>query len=236
VLTVHSVQKPGARERIEERLGHRIPQNDYLSIIEPYEGIKHLDEIRGTLKSGDIVEMIPVSMVPKIVPFPEEMPINTKVKSAYRQIHGIISSVEVGENVSYARHTEMTKNRKNILKLLWTFGLYGELERGGEILILSSEKYSTQKIASYHSKVQDYILILKGYGLVCEIVPLENKVWRTPGGALRKEGWYMEMSAKKGLNHEIFRALKNYSKLLIENYGKHAFRYFAKADVRVLIK
>jgi len=234
VLTVHSVQKPGARERIEERLGHRIPQNDYLFIVEPYEGIKHLDEIRGTLKSVDIVEVIPVSKVPQTVPFPEEMPFNKKAKSAYRKIHGIISSVEVGENVSCARLTEMVKNRKNILKLLWTFGLYGESVKGGEFLILSSEKYSAQKIASYQTKAQELILILGRYGLECEIVPLDDRVWRTAGGALRREGWLMKMSAKKGLNQEIFRALKNYAELLNKKYGKHAFRYFAKADMRVL--
>lgn len=234
VLTIHSIQKPNARERIEERIGYRIPQKDYLSIVEPYEGIKHLDEIRGSLKSEDIVEMIPVSKVPKTIPFPEEIPFSIKEKSAYQQIHWIISSIEVGENVSYARYTELDKNRKQLLKLLWAFGLFGELEKGGGYIILGSEKYSAQKITSYHTKVQEYILILKRYGLDCEIVPINDKVWRTVRGALRNEGWCMKMFSKKNMNKKLFKALKNYTKLIDEKYGKNAFRYFAKADMRVL--
>jgi hypothetical protein len=234
VQTIHSVQKPGARERIEERLGYKMPQNDYLSIIEPYEGINHLDAIRRSLKSTDIIEMTPVSKVPQIVPFPEEIPFNMKEKCAYRQIHSLISSVEVGRNVSYARRMEMDNNRKNILKLLWTLGLFGELDKGGKFLTVRSDKYAAQKIASYHSEVQELILLLSRYGIDGEIVPIDDKVWRTAGGALRKEGWYMKLSAQKGLNQEIFDAMKNFVGLLIEKYGKNAFRHFAKADMRVL--
>jgi len=198
------------------------------------EGIKHLDEIRRSLQSGDIVEMIPVSKGPKIISFPEKIPFSIKEKSAYQKIHEILSSIEVAENISYARSTELEKNRKKILKLLWAFGLFGELENGGESIILGSEKYSAQKIASYHTKVQEYILILKRYGLDCEIIPIINKVWRTEKGGLRSEGWCMKMFSKENKDKELFKALKNYTKLIDEKYGENAFRYFAKADIRIL--
>ncbi|MFC1512109.1 DUF3795 domain-containing protein [Candidatus Latescibacterota bacterium] len=234
VLTIHSVQKPNARERIEERIGYRIPQKDYINIVEPYEGIIHLDKIRGSLKSEDIKEMIPISKVLKTIPFPEIIPFSICEKSAYQQIHRIISSIEVGENVSYARYTELEKNRKKLLKLLWAFGLFGELEKRGKYIILDSKKYSEQKISSYHEKVQEYIQILKGYGLVIKIISTHNKAWRTEKGALRYEGWFMGMFSKKNKDRELFKALKKYTKLIDEKYGKNAFRYFTNGDMRVL--
>jgi hypothetical protein len=151
VQTIHSLQEPNAREKIEARIGYRIPEDDYLSIVEPYEGLKQLDRIRKSLKPEEIKEMIPVSKLPRIIPFPEKMPVGLEEKSAYQQIYRIVSSIEVGENISFARKTVLDKNRKQILKLLWAFGLIGELEKGGESITLNSEQYSAQKITSYHT-------------------------------------------------------------------------------------
>lgn len=234
VQTIHSIQSPGARERIEEQLGYEIPQDDYLAIIEPYEGIKHLNEIRESLKSKDIIEMIPVSKIPKVVPFPEAIPFNLKIKSAYQELYRIISSIGVEENISYARQNELKKNRKQLLKLLWTFGLYGQLENGGERIILSSENYSSQKNTSYYSRLQGYILMLKKFDLVCEIIPFDKKSWKTPSEALRNKGWYLKLYAKKNTIIELFNVLKNYTESLDRQYGKNAFQYFSRADMRVL--
>jgi hypothetical protein len=56
-----------ARKRTAARLGTPIPEEDYLAFIEPYEGLKHLDEIRASLAPEDIVEMARVSVKPRIV-------------------------------------------------------------------------------------------------------------------------------------------------------------------------
>jgi hypothetical protein len=236
VLNIHSIQKPNAREDIEKRIGARISQDDYLVFIEPYEGIKHLNEIRHSLKTRDIVAMIPVSVIPKIVPFPQDLHVNSEDKVAYLQIYKILSSLEISKNVPYARFCRLEKNRKQLLKLLWAFGKFGELqEERRSYLILDSKKYIAQKIISYHSEVQYYIQILRKYEIRCEIVPVKDKVWLTPGGALRKEGWFMQMSFTNNKdNSSIIKALKRYTMHLYENYGKTAFRYFSKVDMRVL--
>ncbi len=44
----------------------------------------------------------------------------------------------------------------------------------------------------------------------------------------------MKMFSKENKDKELFKALKNYTKLIDEKYGENAFRYFAKADMRIL--
>ena len=73
VLNIHSMQKPGAKEKIVERLGGSIPEEDYLAFIEPYEGIKHLNEIRQTIGAEEIVEIKRFSVRPKIVLIPNDL-------------------------------------------------------------------------------------------------------------------------------------------------------------------
>ncbi|MBN1998456.1 DUF3795 domain-containing protein [candidate division KSB1 bacterium] len=234
VQTVHSLQKPDARREIEERIGYRIPEADYLHIVEPFEGIKHLQKIREALKPGDLLKPAFFSKVHKPVPLPAEIPAGNGEKSAYRQIYEMIGSIEVAENVPYARMVELEKNRKQLLMLLWAFGLWGDPDQGGEWVILESEKYSAQKISAYYSKLSEYISILEKHGFFCEIVPVDDKVWRTKTGGLRHKGWYLKMLLKTERDKEFIRALKILTNRLEKKYGETAFKYFAKADMRVL--
>jgi len=237
-LTIHSLQKPGAREKIAERLGTAIPENDYLAFINPYEGIKHLNKIRETLRSEDIIEMKRFSFHPKIVAFPHDLDFSKQELSGNKNLYQILLDLEVSGDVSYAQQFILKKNRKQLLKILWTFGRYGELkeENDGSHLILTSEIYANQKIGSYYSKVQEYCGLLEKYGINSEIVPLQESDWKTPAGALRKTGWLMKLSVDEKSGGDLtINALKNYAVKLDEKYGKNAFRYFSKADMRVLI-
>ena len=67
------------------------------------------------------------------------------------------------------------------------------------------------------------------------IIPIDEKIWLTPGGALRKEGWFMTMtfSESPSGNNEI-KALKNYISMLSTKYGRSAFRIFSSSDMRIL--
>jgi hypothetical protein len=57
---------------------------------------------------------------------------------------------------------------------------------------------------------------------------------RTPSGALRKTGWYMKLSGQRQNSRDFLQALKQYSELLDKTHGKNAFKYFSRADFRVL--
>lgn len=237
VLNIHSMQKPDAIEKIERRIGASITEGDYMAIIEPYLGIKHLDEIRQTIAAGDIIEIKRFSMHPKMVAFPNDLPFSKDEISGYQSLHQILASLEVMDNVSYARQFILQKNRKQLLKILWAFGRFGELkEEDGSHLMLDSEIYSSQKISSYYSKVQAYFSLFEKYGVHSEIVPLQETDWVTPTGALRKTGWLMKLSFDEKIGGSLtVKALKNYALKLDEKYDKNAFRYFSRGDVRVLI-
>lgn len=237
VLNVHSIQRPNSREDIENRIGFAIPEEDYLTFIEPYEGIKHLNEIRHSLNTENIVEMIPFSAHPRIVPFPQDLSVSYKERFPYQLIHHILSSLGVSKNVPYARYLVLVKNRTQLLRLLWALGRFGEIrEEQGLYIILDSKNYLDQKITSDFSRVQDHFQSLEKYGIRCEIVPIKGKKWLTPGGALRKEGWFMKMQFTKSMdNDSIIKALKYYTTQLNNKYEKTAFKYFSKADMREIM-
>lgn len=234
VMSIHSLQQPGAKERIEKRIGTSIPGQDYLAIIEPFEGINHLDDIRKSLAAEEIVEIIQFSVQPKIIAFPDDLSLSKDEITAYRYLHKIIAALEVNKQISFARKFTLEKNRKQLLKILWAFGKLGELkEDDGIYLILSSEAYSSQKISSYYSKVQHYSQQFEKHGVQCEIIPLQEKEWLTHTGALRNAGWLMKLSFAGEIGGgSTVKALKNYALMLDEKYGNNAFQYFSKGDMR----
>jgi len=222
-----------ARERTAARLGTPIPEEDYLAFIEPYEGLKHLDEIRASLGPEDIVEMTEVSVKPRIVDFPDDLPFSKEETSAFEAIHRLLATVGCADGVSYARQVKLKERRRHLLKILWAFGLFGESkEEDGSHLVMDSETYLAQKIHSGYSRIKDYFRVLEEYGVRCEHVPLTEEGWLTPGGALRREGWFMKMSFDDDAGGvSALEALQSYAARL-ENYGKRAFRYFSQADMR----
>jgi hypothetical protein len=236
VLTIHSLQKSGAKEKIIEQFGITIPENDYLAFIEPYEGIKHLNVIHQTIRADEIIEMKRFSVCPIIVAFPNYLPFSKNEISAYQFLYRILVTMEVAANVSYARQFVLEKNRKQLLKILWAFGRFGELkDEDGSHLVLDSETYTNQKISSYYSKVQEYFRLLENYGIYCEIIALQEKKWVTPTGALRNTGWLMILSFDERIGSGLtIKALKNYASILNEKYGENAFRYFSKGNMRIL--
>lgn len=228
---------PGiSREQVEARLGTRIPEEDYLVFVEPYEGIKHLDEIRASLGSEDVVEMSKVSLEPRLADFPGDLPFPGGRKTAYEALHRLIGAIEAVDSISYAWREVLKKRRRHLLKILWAFGRFGELEEeGGLHLVLDSRTYLAQKIHSNYSVVKDYLKTLGEYGVQCEHVPVAEEGWLTPTNALRKGGWYMRMSLDDDVGGVlVLDALRTYAARLDEAYGKNAFRRFSRADMQVL--
>jgi hypothetical protein len=217
-------------------LGTRIPEEDYLVFVEPYEGIKHLDEIRASLGSEDVVEMSKVSLEPRLADFPGDLPFPGRRKAAYEALHRLIGAVEAVDGISYAWREVLKKRRRHLLKILWAFGRFGELEEeGGLHLVLDSRTYLAQKIHSNYSVVKDYLKALGEYGVQCEHVPVAEEGWLTPTNALRKGGWYMRMSLDDDVGGVlVLDALRTYAARLDEAYGKNAFRRFSRADMQVL--
>ena len=228
----------GSRERIAARLETPVPEDEYLTFIEPYELHKHLDEIRASLAPEDIVEMTPVSVKPRIVDLPDDLPFSQEEVSPFKALHRLLSAVGAVDGVSHVRQAALKERRRHLLKILWAFGLFGERkEEGGSHLVIDGETYLAQKIQSSYSRMKGYFNVLEEHGVHCEHVPLAEEGWLTPKGALRKEGWFIKMSFDDEAGGEsALEALQSYTARLDEKYGKRAFRHFSTADMRALSK
>jgi hypothetical protein len=226
----------GSRERIAARLGAPIPEDEYLTFIEPYELHRHLDELRASLGPEQIVDMTPISIRPRIVGFPDDLPLSIEETLALETLHGVLAVAGTADGIPHARQAALRERRRNLVKLLWTFGRYGtRQEDGGTHLVLDGATYLSQKIDSSYARLTEYFQILREVGVCCEHVPLAEDGWFTPGGALRKEGWFLKLSFDDEAGGEAtLEALRTYALVLDRAYGKQAFRRFSAADMRVL--
>jgi len=222
-----------SRDKLAARLGTPIPEEEYLTFIEPDELHKHLDEIRASLAPEDIVEMTPVSLKPKVTQFPDDLPLP---QEPFKALHRLLAGVGAVEGISHARQSVLKKRRQRLFKILWAFGRFGEpREEGGPHLAIDSETYLAEKIQSSYSRVKDYFKTLEEYGVHCEHVPLTEEGWLTPKGALRRGGWFMKLSFGDDAGGvPALKALQSYAARLHEEYGERAFRTFSRADMRVL--
>lgn len=231
------------REEIGVRLGDPISEADYLAFVEPYEGLTHLENIRASLRPGDIIEMNGITVKFQTAEFPDDLPYSEEERKAYEALHRLMLAVSTHEGrVSYARQEVLKEKRRCLLKLLWAFGLSGELEDDSGNLVVDSRAYYAHKGVSYYSRLQDLLSVFGEYGVHCKVVPLAEDEWLTSTGAMRekvgrevKPAWKLIMSIDDQAGGElVLEALQRYAVQLDEVYGKQAYRRFARADMRVL--
>ena len=231
------------REEIDVRLGEPISEADYLAFVEPYEGLTHLEDIRGSLRSGDIIAMNGIMVKFQTVEFHIDLPYSGKELTAYQALHRLILAVSTHEGrVSYARQEVLRERRRQLLKLLWAFGLSGGTVDEGRNLVIDSQAYYAHKGVSYYSRLQDLLKVFREYGVHFKVVPLAEEEWLTPTGAMRekvgREGrpaWKLIMSIDdQAGGGPVLGALQRYAVQLDEVYGKQAYRRFARVDMRVL--
>jgi hypothetical protein len=225
------------RRRVEEQQGSPVPEVDFRSFIEVYEGKKHLEEIRAALKPGDILAAKKPSVrAPKIVAFPEALSVSAGRGTTYEELHRLLSSILALEGGTYARHESIKRERKYMIELLWAFGRFGELEReGGTHLVIEAKLYAQSRIESNLRRVRRYLSDLETLGAHCELVVLDEKEWLTGMGYLRSQGWHLILKFDKSFGGKAgLEALQRYTTALHKEYGSKAFGHFQKADFNVL--
>jgi len=158
------------REKIEERMETPMPEEDYIAFIKPYQHLMHLDEIRASLDPEDIAEAKVSTVKPRIADFPDDLPFSREERSAFKALYLLITAVESISGSTQAQREALKKRKEYFLKLLWTFGLFGELKEGKDShLIIDCEIYFAQKLIGQWNKVALYLNILQGYGVHCEL-------------------------------------------------------------------
>jgi hypothetical protein len=233
-----------ARKRIAVRIGMSIPEEDYLTFIEPYEGMEHLEKIRATLDLDDIVEKIEVRPSrTKVVEFSEDLPLSQEQKVAFEAVHHLIKCILLAQTETYARQLLFKRRKPHMLGLLWAMGQYGEIdEEDGCQLVLDGRTYGSKRECSWLVRKRDNSFygaahqaakLLHEYAVHCEFIPLED-------------GWLLKLEFDEEAGGEVaLKALKKYVVALSDQYGEpeyagscrlkgKAFESFAKADMRLL--
>jgi len=225
------------RRRIEARIGAPMPEEDYLAFIEPYEGNKHLDKIRATLKPEEIVDSkVPVAQT-RIVDFPRGLPLSKEDTSAFEALHRLLGNIKSMTGNTYARQAALTKGIQWVLRFLWLGGLFGRLSKS--YIAVDGEKIAAQKLPYWMDLniVRRHFKILEEFGVHCEHVPLTKTEsgWVTARGHLRNKGWFIRISfSGKAGGITTLKALKSYATKLDQKHGKSAFRHFSNVNMQVL--
>jgi hypothetical protein len=223
-----------------ERVGE-IPEDDYNVYVEPYLAIPHLDAIRSSLDPGSIMAIQPISIKPRLAAYPPAL----ESTQGYESIYQLLQNLNIPfTGLSYAQAEKQKEKRSHILKILYSFGLFGELDENMNALLLDHKIYLAQKIHSNYDRVCSYFNFLEGHGVHCEVIPLNEDRWLTPTRALRRQGvretappWVMKMSCDESIGGvETLRTLRNYASVLDEAYGRTAYRRFARADLSVMLR
>lgn len=235
----------GSRQRIGERLGAPVPEEDYLAFIEPYELFRHLDEILAGLRAKDIVQpRKPPTYQARTVDFPQDLSGSAREVAAFKALHDIIRGLSIVDADTHVLLERLKDRRTHLLKLMWTFGLLGEWdEEGGPHLVLDGDVYLAQKLSgNYNLVVKSYLPQLARLGVRVELVPLADD-WLLPSGWMRRRGktwdagWLTKMSfAEQASGADGLRALQTYVRALEQEHGKQAYRRFARADMSVLVR
>lgn len=233
------------RKVVESRIGRPLSQEDYHTFIKPYEGIKHLHEIRATLGKQDIVEKREVKpLKARIASFPVRFGISRPRRAAFEKLYTFMKGVITGNTKTYARQIITKRRKSHMLSLLWVFGRYGRLMRGkrAELVIDSVIDGSRPEVGCFVRKRDNQLFdvfvqsfrIMKGFGAKGEFV------------SRKPHGWQLKLSFDmKAGGASTLQALRRYATKLVEKYGEpkyagssqlkgKAYSLFAKTDMSVL--
>ncbi|MFW9966348.1 MAG: DUF3795 domain-containing protein [Candidatus Thorarchaeota archaeon] len=239
------------RESVSERLGEPVPDKAYEQFIEPFQGKAHLDVIRASLNSDDIIESKTVEPpVKKVIDYPANAKIQGIKSSDLKAVHPFLSMLA---NTKFGlKHPDtvagagIIKARREILyRLIWTILMNGELRNGGKKVVIDGVTYAEHKKGrdplTTQFRANMYFKMLRNLGIDAKLIQLHDK-WTTDMGFLRthvpkthEPAWELAVTfADKIGGKTILKALKAYANELTREYDKKAYSRFSKADMRFL--
>lgn len=230
LLKAHNIQKINNKQEFTKKTGKEISNDDYFRFIEPYAGLRHLNKIRQSLTYNNIKDFKKFS---SNIKFAQIDKLNEKPKSI-QSIYSLLTTICIEQGISYAHLQTIQQKRRQLLKIIWTLALYGDFVNN-DTLELDCKTFMSQKIHSMYNILSDYLTDLKLYDIHCEIVPLIENGWQTPLGGLRKEGWIFKLKFGDLLGTETLKVFKDYITRLNTKYTSNAFKFFNKADLKIII-
>jgi hypothetical protein len=231
------------RAQVAERLGETIPEDDYLAFIEPYERVKHLEEIRAALAPEDTL-VAPAAVKPiraRVARFPDDLALPKEEAMALAAVHKLIVDIQSARADTYACHLVRKRRRPHMLGLLWAAACYGDLVENERVqLVLDGTVHGERPEVNWFVRKRDNAF----FGAVRQAARLlEDLGVRWEFVSLR-DGWLFRISLdERAGGQPALEALKRYVSWLVEQHGDptyarnsrykgEAYARFARADMR----
>jgi len=235
--SVHSMQSIQTKNDFTSLTGKDITEADFEKFIEPYAGLKHLNEIRKNMNKSEIKSYKKFTHKSKSIKFPKGLPASEDTtRHGLKRIYDMISSLAIRANVSYAEYVTIRAKREQLLRILMAFGIFGSFVRtGSHFLELEGETYLAQRLPGMYHKLLEYLDELKQYQISGEIIVLDPGIWQTPTGGLRKKGWKIRISfGESTTDKEDIKVFKDYLMKLHQKHGKNTYKHLNMADLTVM--
>ncbi|MHA2140345.1 MAG: DUF3795 domain-containing protein [Candidatus Thorarchaeota archaeon] len=239
------------RESVSERLGEPVPDWAYEQFIEPFQGKAHLDVIRASQSSDEIVESKTVEIpVKKIVGYPENAKIRaikpSDLRAAYNFLSALASTRFGLKHPDTVAGAGILKGRRDVLfRFLWTIVQNGKLQNGSKEIVIDGVTYAENKKGrdplTTLFRANMYFKMLRDLGIHAKLIQLHDE-WTTNMGFLRthvprthEPAWELVASFTDEIGGKpTLKALKAYVNELTREYEKRSYSRFSKADMRFL--
>ncbi|MBY8979982.1 MAG: DUF3795 domain-containing protein [Candidatus Lokiarchaeota archaeon] len=233
------------KERVSEKLGKDVDDDEYARYIKMFDSITNLNEVRSGLKDTQIKN-------PKLVDHKKEIPElkgtfkNASFKFIYDILIAIANSNLGIKGIDTVSGLELFKERKEFLwRFLWLIGIFGNINKH-ELSIDSGTLYDNRKPISLPNNEEGWKVIfdiLKEFGIDSELEIKTDKLY-TPGGYMRakipktnKPAYILKMKTSSELQkYPVFKALNEILSELQNKTGKRAFSNFKKLNLNPLLE
>jgi len=241
-----------SKEKVEKRMNKKTSDEDYKKYISPFEAYRRLEAIHSKLSPDQIISVVTLPLLETtVIAFPDSLE-NIEIGiQFFKEVHELIlkiskSNLGLEDIDTYAQQVSLKTKIKHLIRFLWIIGNQAIYKKEEQTILLDAKpfiknRFSETALGAW-SYMENFVLKkFKEFGIICEFIQLSKekigpKGWITPTGALRDRNWQMKITFTEELSgNETFQALQFYTRKLDKEYGKHSFRYFAKADMRVLL-
>ncbi len=234
------------RTEYEKRHGITVPVEDYKSFFEPFEGMKHLKEIRESLDENEIKQVTPPPQKAQTIPFPDKQRVSPEKRDAYKALHKLLASLFSDKAATYAEQGKMAKRRRVLYNVLWIIASMGTLHKGkcDYIEMDGLEFQRERRRRNLNTWLQYFGLcgdchkcgecdFVKKHDLMIQSFDKAGKRYSAIDG--RTPLTLQLSTSPKSRNDRLINTLIEYAGVLQEEFGKTASRKFAAVDMNVLI-
>ena len=208
------------RQKLEKKRRTKFSDIDYQQIIEPFEGLRHLDEIHQKINSGDIKN--PKLFDPldnKIIPFPTQFIRYKDMMNPMKKLYDLLCRLYTNSDNTYAGQQSYKEFHRFTYNFLLILGKYGVFKPNQNEIFIDRDNFMREKKKKNLTTRHKYYNLLKTFGIIIKELDFKENT-----GKLK-----MNFDPSIG-GTSVLQGLQIYIGELEKTFGKNASRHLSKAD------